>query len=93
MYYRKRDYKLLGYRKSTRKGKKYDAILQNNKTNNLTHVPFGTIGYENFRDLTGLNLYKTHNDPVRRKSYRARHKKDIKTGFYSPGWFSYYITW
>ena len=92
-YYSKKDYKLLGYRKSKRKNAKYDAILENKKTKKLKYVPFGAIGYENYRDLTGLNLYKTHNDPKKRRLYRARHKKDLKEGYYSPGYFSYYITW
>ena len=93
MYYSKADYKLLGYRKSKRSGSKYDAILRHKSTNKLTYVPFGAIGYSHFRDLTGLNLYKTHNDPKRRRLYRARHKKDLKEGYYSPGYFSYYILW
>ena len=92
-YYSKKEYKLLGYEKATRKGKKYNAILENKKTKKLKHIPFGAIGYENYHDLTGLNLYPTHNDPKRRKLYRARHKKDLKQGYYSPGYFSYFILW
>jgi len=58
-------------------------------------VPFGDKRYENYHDLTGLNLYPKllHRDKHRRKLYRIRHKKDIKPGYYSPGWFSYYILW
>lgn len=92
-YYSKKEYKLLGYRKSKTKHKKYDAILENRKTKKLKYVPFGAIGYIHFRDLTGLNLYPTHNDPKRRKLYRERHKKDLKAGYYSPGYFSYHIIW
>mgnify|MGYP003148972070 FL=1 len=98
VYYLKKDYKIIGYRKSEKKGKKYDAVLQNismspRNRNKIIYIPFGAIGYGTYRDLTGLNLYTVHNDPVRRKNYRARHKNDLKTGYYSPGWFSYYITW
>ena len=94
-YYSKKDYKLLGYRKSTRKSKKYDGILENKKTKKLKYVPFGAYGYENYHDLTGLNLYPhlLHGDKKRRKLYRTRHKIDLKAGYYSPGYFSYYITW
>lgn len=92
-YYSKTEYKLLGYRKSKRKNKKYDAILKNRKTDRLTHVPFGDKRYKNFHDLTGLNLYSTHGDPKRRANYRARHKNYLKTGYYSPSWFSFYLLW
>jgi hypothetical protein len=94
-YYSKKEYKLTGYQKSKRKHKKYDALLENKKTGRIVKVPFGDKRYENFRDLTGLNLYEhlIHNDAKRRRLYRQRHNKDLKTGYYSPGWFSYYITW
>ena len=92
-YYKKTEYKLLGYRKSKRKNAKYDAILENKTTKKLKYVPFGDVRYSNFRDLSGLNLYKTHNDPNRRKLYRARHKHYLKSGYYSPSYFSYYILW
>jgi hypothetical protein len=84
-YYSKKEYKLLGYQKATNTKKKYQAILERNKDKKIIKVPFGAVGYENFRDLTGLNLYKTHGDIKRRKLYRGRHKKDLKVGYYSPG--------
>lgn len=95
VYYKKTDYKLLGYRKSKRKNAKYDAVLQNKKTKKTYKVPFGDNRYENYRDLTGLNFYPhlLHGDKKRRKLYRARHKKDIKAGYYSPGYFSYFVLW
>jgi hypothetical protein len=94
-YYSKKEYKLLGYRKSKTKHKKYDAVLENKKTGKIKYVPFGDNRYENYHDLTGLNLYPhlLHGDKKRRKLYRARHKKDLKTGYYSPGYFSYYVIW
>lgn len=95
VYYKKTDYKLLGYTKSKTKHKKYDAILQNKTTKKTYKVPFGSTLYENYRDLTGLNLYPNllHGDKKRRTLYRARHKKDLKEGYYSPGYFSYYVLW
>ena len=40
-YYSKKEYKLLGYRKSKTKHKKYDAVLENKKTGKIKYVPFG----------------------------------------------------
>lgn len=91
MYYKKNEYKLLGYRKSKTKNKKYDAILQ--CKNKIVKVPFGDSRYSNYHDLTGLNLYTTTGDKQKRKLYRARHKKDLKEGYYSPGYFSYNVLW
>lgn len=93
MYYDKKLYKLVGYRKSKTKYKKYDAILQGKEKKYI--VPFGDKRYENYHDLTGLDLYPKllHGDKKRRKLYRGRHQKDLKAGHYSPGYFSYYILW
>ena len=94
-YYSKKDYKLLGYEKATRKGKMYNGVLQNKKTGKLVRVPFGSTEYENYQDKTGLNLYPhlIHGDKKRRRLYRSRHKKDLKAGYYSAGWFSQFILW
>ena len=94
-YYKKIEFKLLGYRKSKTKHKKYDAILENKKTKKIYHVPFGDNRYENYKDKTGLNLYPhlLHGDKKRQIAYRRRHFKDLKDGYYSPGWFSYFILW
>ena len=38
--------------------------------------------------------YLDHKDKTIRKNYRARHKKDLKTGDYTrAGYLSYYILW
>jgi hypothetical protein len=94
-YYSKKDYKVLGYRKSKTKYKKYDAILQHSKEGKTYIVPFGDNRYENYHDLTGINLYEDliHGDKNRRKWYRTRHKKDLKPNYYSPGYFSYFLLW
>jgi hypothetical protein len=93
VYYPMSEYKLLGYQRSSRNGKKYDAIIKNKSTGRTVRVPFGATGYETFKDDTGLSLYKTHRDAARRKSYIARHKGFIRQGFYSPGYFSLKILW
>jgi hypothetical protein len=82
--------RLLGYRKSTKKFKKYDAILED-ATGKKTYVPFGDSRYETFGDKTGLALYKTHNDKERRRSYRARFKSPGEK--YSANWFSWHMLW
>lgn len=95
VYYSKTIYKLLGYRKSTTKNSKYDAILINKTNQKKAIVPFGKLPYENYHDLTKLGLYPhlIHGDASRRKNYKSRHKKDLKQGYYSPGYFSYHILW
>ena len=94
-YYPKSEYKLIGYRKSTRKHKMYDAILKSKLTKKIIYIPFGDNRYENFRDITGLDLYPylIHNDPKRRKNFRSRHHGYLKKGYWSPGFFSYYKLW
>jgi hypothetical protein len=92
-YYKKTDYKLLGYRKSNTKNKKYDAVIKRTGSDKEVLIPFGDIRYENYHDLTGLNLYKLHGDKKRRTLYKQRHKKDLLTGYFSPGYFSYFILW
>ena len=95
--YSKSEYSFKRFEKSKRKGKKYDAILQNKKTKREVRVPFGAIGYEQFRDSTGKGLYTkdNHMDKNRKRNYRSRHSKEIPSfkNFYSPGWFSMRFLW
>ena len=95
MYYSKNDYKLVGFRKSKRKGKMYDARLLKYPSGKLVHVPFGSTQYENFSDKTGLNLYPklVHGDKRRQKSYIARHRHHVRQGYYSPSYFSMTYLW
>lgn len=95
MYYLKKDYKLLGYRKSNQKDKMYYALLENKENKKLVRVHFGHNKYQNYRDLTHLNEYPhlIHNDLQRRKNYRARAIGKVNNDYYSPSWFSYYILW
>ncbi len=95
VYYSKKEYKLIGYEKSERKGKMYNAILHNIKTDKYVRVPFGSNAHENYSDKTGLNLYPhlIHGDKQRANNYRARAKGKIKDGYYSPSYFAFYKLW
>jgi hypothetical protein len=94
-YFPKSEYKLLGYKKSKTKNKKYDAILENKTTKKIKNIPFGDNRFENYHDKTGLNLYPKliHGDKKRRKAYKARHKKDVRIGYYSAGYFAFNKLW
>lgn len=95
VYYKKTDYKLLGYEKATRKRKMYNALLERKTDKKIIRVPFGDNQMENYHDKTGLDLYPQliHGDKERRRRFRIRSKGYIKDGYYSPGFFSYYILW
>jgi hypothetical protein len=94
------DYKLVGFERSKVRGKKYDAILRNKKTHKgqkhdqVRRVPFGAVGYEQFKDSTGKGLYTrvNHGDPKRRRNYRTRHHGENKRKF-SSGYFSWKYLW
>lgn len=95
MYYPKREYRIVGYRKAATKNKMYDAVLQHKDTDKKIKVPFGDSRYSNFQDKTGLNLYPklVTGNRERRRLYRIRHAKDVWPGFYSPGYFAMTILW
>lgn len=96
------DYTLVGFERSKVSGKKYDAILRNKKTLKgqrhgravVRRVPFGAVGYEQYRDSTGKGLYThvNHGDPKRRRNYRTRHHGENKRKF-SSGYFSWKYLW
>lgn len=88
-------YKLVGFQKSTKQFKKYDALLKNKETGRIVKVGFGDNRYENYADKTGLNAYPNllHRDKERRRLYRMRHQKDLKPGMYSPGYFAWHYLW
>ena len=68
--------------KSSKKDKKYDAVIYNGKT-----VSFGSAGYSD---------YTKHKDPERKERYIARHKKNenwTKSGVDTAGWLSRFILW
>jgi len=95
VYYNINEYDFERFENSDNKNKKYDAILKNKHTNKYVRVPFGSRSYEQYKDITGLNLYsnKNHLDDKRRNAYQARHKHFIKPGYFSPGYFSFYFLW
>lgn len=95
VYYKKTEYKLLGYEKATRKRKMYNALLERKTDKKIISVPFGDNQMENYQDKTGLDLYPQliHGDKERRKRFRIRSKGYVKEGYYSPGFFSYYVLW
>lgn len=81
------------FRQSTRRDKKYDALLSDGRI-----VPFGGIQrngepYAQFKDRTPLKLYSAydHNDPKRRERYYKRHKVDYPP--YSADWLAKRFLW
>jgi hypothetical protein len=90
------DYKLVGFERSHVRGKKYDAILRNKRdpARSKKRVPFGAVGYEQFKDSTGKGFYSrvNHGDPKRRRNYRTRHRGENKRKF-SSGYFSWKYLW
>ncbi len=92
MYYSDKEYKLIGFQKSIKKNKKYDAIIQNKKNNEIKYISFGQLPYEHFSDKLKLYSYLDHNDEKRKKLYYNRHKNDINKPF-SASYFSNKILW
>jgi hypothetical protein len=96
---RPEDYALVGFERSHVRGKKYDAILRKKTRKRgqpmqTRRVPFGAVGYEQFKDSTGKGLYAhvNHGDPKRRRNYRTRHHGENKRKF-SSGYFSWKYLW
>ena len=88
------EYKHIGFEKAKIKSKMYSAILKHKKTGKIKKIHFGDPKMQNFRDVTGLNLYPQliHGDKERRRRFRARHKNNAKYKF-SSGFFSFYYLW
>ena len=99
-YYSQKKYDLIGFRKSTKKNAKYDAILENKKKNKkIVIVSFGAIKqdgipYAQYRDNVPLGLYSKydHLDEERKEKYLKRHSKDINKP-YSKSWLSKVFLW
>ena len=49
--------KIINIKKSTSKGKKYTAVVENIKTKKTRVIHFGGSDYEQFRDSTKLGYY------------------------------------
>ena len=88
------DYRLVKFEKSHLQGKKYNAVLVNKKTGRERRVPFGALGYEQYRDSTGLALYRLqdHGDINRRRLYKLRHAREEMNKF-SSGYFAMKYLW
>lgn len=93
MYYNMDDYDFIKFERGTG-NKKYNAILKNKTTGRAVRVGFGDVRHQQFKD-TAMGLYKKldHNDENRRRLFRLRHHKNLKNGFYSPSFFSYFFLW
>ena len=87
-------YRLVKFQKSETKGKKYDAIIEDTETKKTKRVPFGAIGYEQYKDTTGLGLYSkgNHLDRKRRQNYLKRHARTLSKKW-SPSYFSARYLW
>ena len=87
------NYKFVKFQRSTTKGKKYDAILENKQTGKTKKISFGAKGYQQYQDKA-LGLYKAgdHLDNERRQRYRKRHTGEDKRKF-SSGYFAYKYLW
>lgn len=87
-------FRLLRFERSKNPKKKYDAIIEEVKTKRTQRVPFGQIGYSQYKDVTGLKLYSRldHGDEERRKNYLARHEK-TRHKKWSPSWLSAVFLW
>jgi methionyl-tRNA formyltransferase len=94
-YFSKKEYTLVRFEKSKQKNKKYSAILENKSTKKTKRINFGDTRYQNYRDITGLNLYPqlVHNDKSRRQKYIARHSSKVREGYYSAGYFALKYLW
>lgn len=93
MFYSMKKYRLVGFKKSNKRHKKYDALIEHKDTQRIIKISFGDNRYSNYHDLTRLNLYETHGDKKRRANYRKRAIVHVKKGFYSPSYFSYFYLW
>ena len=86
---------LLGFEKSHISGKKYNAVLASKRDGRELRIPFGSTGYWQYEDSTGMNLYKdrNHYDVRRRYRFQQRHFHSLVPGMYSPSYFSYHYLW
>lgn len=78
------------FKKSPRKGKKYQVDFDYDGEHYTIH--FGALGYDQYKDSTGLGLYKKfdHGDKARRIRYFQRHgiEKDPRSARY---WANRYL--
>lgn len=67
--------RILSFKKSPIKNKKYRALIQNIKTKKTRNIDFGGLGYEQYKDRTGVGLYTNvnHGNRKRMRNYFNRH--------------------
>lgn len=94
-YYPKKDWTLLGFKKSNAKNKKIYALLENKETKKTTRVHFGDSRYPSYRNTTGVYLSPSmiHGDSERRRLYKSRSKGKVRPDSYSASHFSFYYLW
>ena len=92
---------------SERKGKKYKAIVRDISSGKTRVLHFGGLGYEQFKDSTGVGRFtkKNHGDIRRRNNYFSRHsgtrskkkaiekEKRLSGGKYTPKLLSHIYLW
>ena len=88
MYYKMTDYNFIGFNRARNKRKKYEARLQNKKTGKIYAIPFGQMGFEQYKDKIGYYKSLDHLDEKRRDNFIARQSYYVKKGYYSPAYFS-----
>lgn len=95
VYYDKKNYSFTRFERSHKKEKKYNAVIRNNKNGREVRIPFGDSTMEHYKDSTGLGLWehKNHQDNKRRDLFRKRHCGFLRTGYYSPSYFSINFLW
>ena len=62
----RKGYQFVKFKKSTKSGKKYDAVFKNTKTGRMKIVSFGS---------KGMSDYTKHEDDERKYQYLKRHRK------------------
>lgn len=99
--------RIVRFNKSTKKGKKYEAIVKNIKTGTTRKLHFGAIDYQQYKDRTPLKLYsnKNHGTRKRMQNYFNRHsgtknrrdaielEKQKSQGYYNPKILSHEYLW
>ena len=107
MYHIKMKEKVDHIKVSTRKNKKYMAIVKDLITNKERKIHFGARNYQQFKDSTNLKQYssKNHNDHERKRRYYLRHsgvdskkkavKKEVRKskGIYTAKILSHLYLW
>lgn len=93
--------------RSTRAGKKYMAVVRDNRTGAKRTLHFGAYDYEQYKDRTKLGAFshKNHGDRSRQRNYYNRHSGtpnraaairlewDRSDGRYTPKLLSHIYLW